>query len=302
VGGVNYLRNQPDLGDEPRAAVRAALDAAWVKDTGEPPRFVLHLGDMVDDGRYPSHWTQFLSEYGTGKWAPLRDMPLLPTIGNHEMANDTAHGKPNYDAVFDRNRFYVVDLPHAAVIVLDSNRLVDMGQHIDDDRQDALYRQWFVGSESCGPSWLERVLQTRTDRPFKIVAMHHPLLTLSMHDKDWYSASFGRDLAAKRRELLSVLKDHGVQLVLSGHEHLYEHNRLRHRKDDTERLLHQVISSGGGAVVRPETPPDVRQERLARYHAQGIAMEPVRQRSTYHYSRVQDVSRAYVDGSDHNRT
>jgi len=84
-----------------------------------------------------------------------------------------------------------------------------------------------------------------------------------------------------------VLTNHGVQLVLSGHEHLYERNRLRYRQDRTERLLHQVISSGGGAVVRPETPADVRRERLARYHDQGIPIEPVLQRSVYHYSRVQ---------------
>lgn len=288
VGGINYLRHRPDLGAEPRAAVRTALRQAWQASRAAPPdrvpRFVLHLGDMVEDGRYPAHWSRFVDEYAAGEQALPRTMPFLPTIGNHEMANDTVYGKPNYDALFDRGRFYVIDLPHAAVIVLDSNRLVDMGQYLDDDRQEAIYRQWFVGEDE--PAWLERVLQARADRPFKIVAMHHPLLTLAMHDTDWYSAANGRSLAAKRRALLDVLKAHGVQLVLSGHEHLYARNQLRYRKEEREWLLHQIISSGGGAVVRPETPPAVRQQRLARYHAQGIAMEPVMQRSVYHYSRV----------------
>lgn len=284
VGGFNYLRHQPDLGAAPRAAVRTALDAAWTASSDAPPRFLLHLGDLVDDGRRPAHWTGFLDEYAADEDALLRTMPVRPAIGNHEFANDTTYGKPNYDALFDAERFYVIDLPHAAIVVLDSNRLVDMDQYLDDDRQEALFRKWFVGEDE--PAWLERVLAARADRPFKIVAMHHPVLTLAMHDKDWYSPANGPDLAAKRRALLDVLKAHGVQLVLAGHEHLYERNRLRYRQDRAERLLHQVISSGGGAVVRPETPAAARERRLARYHAQGIPIEPVMQRSVYHYSRV----------------
>lgn len=285
VGGINYLRHQPDLGATPRAAVRTALRDAWTAPADAPPRFLLQLGDWVDDGRRPDHWTQFLDEYASGDDALLHTMPVRPTIGNHEFANDTTYGKPNYDAVFDAARFYVIDLPHAAIFVLDSNRLVDMDQYLDDDRQEALFRRWFVGAAE--PAWLERELAARADRPFKIVAMHHPVLTLAMHDKDWYNDANGSDLSAKRRGLLDVLTDHGVQLVLSGHEHLYERNRLRYRADGTERLLHQVISSGGGAVVRPETPADVRNERLARYHDQGIPIEPVMQRSVHHYSRVE---------------
>ncbi len=284
AGGINYLRHQPDLGDKPRAAVRAALHDAWAAPADPRPRFLLQLGDWVDDGRRPDHWTQFLDEYAAADEALLRTMPVRPTIGNHEYANDTTYGKPNFDAVFDAARFYVIDLPHAAIFVLDSNRLVDMDQYLDEDRQEALFRRWFVGDDE--PAWLERELAKRADRPFKIVAMHHPVLTLAMHDKDWYSAANGKDLPAKRRALLEVLKDHGVQLVLSGHEHLYERNQLRYRQDEGERLLHQVISSGGGAVVRPETPADVRAERIARYHEQGIAIEPILQRSVYHYSRV----------------
>ena len=289
VGGINYLRHQPDLGAKPRAAVRTALHDAWAAPANLQPRFLLQLGDWVDDGRRPDHWTQFLGEYTAADEALLRTMPVRPTIGNHEYANDTTHGKPNFDALFDAARFYVIDLPHAAIFVLDSNRLVDMDQYLDADRQEALFRQWFVGDGA--PSWLERELAKRADRPFKIVAMHHPVLTLAMHDKDWYNAANGRDLPAKRRALLDVLKDHGVQLVLSGHEHLYERNRLRYRQSESEqgegeRRLHQVISSGGGAVVRPETPADVRAERIARYREQGIAIEPILQRSVYHYSRV----------------
>jgi len=285
VGGINYLRHQPDLGAKPRAAVRAALDAAWTAPSDAPPHFLLHLGDfVVDDGRRPAHWTRFLDEYATGRDALLQTMPVRPVIGNHEFANDTTYGKPNYDAVFDAERFYVIDLPHAAIFVLDSNRLVDMDQYLDDEQQETLFHRWFVGDDE--PAWLERELAKRADRPFKIVAMHHPVLTLAMHDSDWYSAANGKDLPAKRRALLDVLKDHGVQLVLSGHEHLYERNRLRYRQGEGERLLHQVISSGGGAVVRPETPADVRGARLARYHEQGIPIEPVMQQSVYHYSRV----------------
>lgn len=287
VGGINYLRNQPDLGATPRAAVRTALREEWTASPSDDPRFVVHLGDMVaGDGRYPSHWTRFLEEYGSGEQSLLRRTPVLPTIGNHEVANDTSYGWPNYDAVFDYDRFYVVDLPHAALIVMDSNRLVDMAHQVDEDRQEHIFRQWFVGDADSGPSWLERVLAARSDRPFKIVAIHHPLLTLSFHDKDWYSEGNGPALPAKRKALLETLREHGVQLVLSGHEHLYEHNRLRYEADGETQGLHQIISSGGGAVVRPPGPTASRTNRLDRYHEQGIDLEPVTHRSVYHYTRL----------------
>jgi hypothetical protein len=259
----------------------------------------------LHDGRIADHWTRFLRAYGAGDGGLLDTLAVLPVVGNHEVANDTTYGWPNYAAVFDYGRFYTVDLPHAVVVVLDSNRLVDMDQLLDDDQQDRLFRRWFVGDAASGPSWLERVLAARADRPFKIVAMHHPLFTTSFHEKDWRDPANGRDLMAKRTALARTLKAHGVQLLLAGHEHLYEHNvhvydaagpeargdaeaggDAEAKGDAEARALHQVISSGGGAVVRPETPPDVLARRLASSRAAGLPFAPVMQRSVYHYTRV----------------
>jgi hypothetical protein len=281
VGGINYLRQKPDYGAKARAAVRQALRrAARSTDT----RFLLHLGDLnAHDGRYPAHWARFLREYRHGDEALLHTYPLLPVIGNHETANDSTYGWPNYEAVFDYGRFYTVDLPHAALFVLDSNVLVDHNRDLDDATQERLFQRYFVGTEASGPSWLERQLEARADRPFKIVALHHPLLTVHKHESNWRSAANGPELLAKRKKLLRLLQRHGVQVILSGHEHIYAHNVLR---GGCAPDVHQIVSSGAGAAVRPPVSQETRAERLERYRRQGLAVETVRQRSAYHYTRA----------------
>lgn len=281
VGGINYLRQKPDLGARERTAVRQAMHRA-ARET--PPRFILHVGDMAShDGRYAEHWATFLQEYGSDDDALLRTYPFLPALGNHDMANNTTYGWPNYDAIFDYPRFYVKDLPGAALFVLDSNFLVDQTGSEPAALMEQRFAEYFVGTEDA-PSWLERELEKRADVPLKIVAMHHPLATLSWHERDYHKPDYGPDLLDKRQQLLQLLQEHQVDVQLAGHEHLYEHNVIAHCPDGRPHALHTVISSGGGARVRAPATPDELQSRKARYRAQGFDIELETQVSDYHYT------------------
>ena len=290
VGGINYLRGAPDYGAARRAAVRKAL---WNAAQDTDPAFLLHLGDMVpDDGRRPKDWDLFLREHTAPETPLLTTYPFLPVLGNHEVAND-ADGWANYDAVFDYPRFYAVDLPHAALFVLDSNFIVDQAHALDEAEQEALFEKWFVSSDPDRPAWLERELAARADIPFKIVAMHHPPISFSAHIKDWSEASFGKALLEKRRRLLAMLQRHGVQVILSGHEHLYEHNLL-YSGDDAADVIHSVICSGGGVPPRSKASEAEFAERLAHYEAEGLQVEPLVQESVHHFSRVDVTADALV--------
>jgi hypothetical protein len=285
VGGVNYLRRTPDYGAKERQMVRNAIYAEAKRSKID---FILSVGDMIDDGRRPSHWEIFLRENKI-ELPLLLDFPFLPIIGNHERANDLTYGFPNYEAIFVYPRFYVLDFPDVALFVVDSNFIIDQNQFIDDDEQDALFEKWFVSGEgSEQPAWLERELASR-DQVFKIVIMHHPPISLGKHHSDWTKPSYGRNLKEKRQQLLNLFHKQGVQLVLCGHEHLYEHNILRYSLNEhaTEREIHFIVSGSGGAPTRACNDECKLKKFLQGYLDEGFNVFLVKQEEIYNYCLIE---------------
>lgn len=284
LGALNYGLSVPDYGNyERRFMQKALLHAAQDRN----PEFFVHLGDMAaHDGRRPAHWATFLEEYHDPDDS-LSAYPFLPVIGNHEYANSEV-GRYNYDAIFDYPPFYVQDMPNGAVFVLNSSFIVDQHDFLTDAEQADLFEEWFVDSDPGEQAWLEEQLAQRENRSFKVVAMHHPLFSFGRHSENWYQRKYGENLVERRAQLLDLLAEYRVQLVLSGHEHLYEHTVLQVPEDSLQEVpLHQVISSGGGTPVRP---PSLRSEidrRFQRYTDEGYDLERVMQRSVYHYTAVQ---------------
>jgi hypothetical protein len=277
-GGINYLRRTPHYGVEERRMVR---DAIYEEAKSSGVDFVFHGGDMVTDGRRPSHWAKFVRENKMER--PLAtEFPLLPVIGNHEKANDPVHGLPNYKAIFEYPQFYVLDFPDVAVFVVDSDVVVDQYQFINDDEQDALFHQWFVSDEgSEPPAWLERELASR-NQLFKIVVMHHPPISFARHHSDWLKPSYGRELKQKRKQFLSMLQQQEVQLILSCHDHLYEHSVVRVSTHEGPGI-HVIVSGGGGVPLRSGSDAEKREKYQQNYVAEGLEVKLIRQEVIYHY-------------------
>lgn len=286
VGAIDWLRREPDYGGVERRLVR---DAVYGEVVEEWPDFVVNLGDIcLNDGRLPKHWRTFLEENRVD--VPLLDkVAYIPVIGNHERANDEEYGYPNFRAVFDYPRFYVLDFPDLALFVIDSNLLVDQKHHIDDEEQDALFEKWFVaGPDAPQPGWLESELARRQQK-FKIVMMHHPPVSIGRHNGDWTDSGHGNELPEKRRRLLNLFFEEGVQLVFSGHEHIYQHNVVRRRSDEGAGAaeLHVLVTSGGGAPIRAlYREKNVETARRA-YLREGFIVDVAAQFETHHYSRVE---------------
>jgi hypothetical protein len=290
VGGVNWLRHTPDYGGKERRLVR---DAVYAEVLDSQPDFLVDLGDIcMYDGRRPSHWEKFIQENRFD--VPLLDeVAFVPVIGNHDRANDEEYGYPNFRAVFDFPRFYVLDYPDLALFVLDSDFLLDQNQHIDDEIQDGLFEKWFVSAQGASePSWLESELAKR-DQKFKVVAMHHPLATVGGHFFDWTNPNYGRNLIEKRRQLLELLFDEGVQLLLAGHEHLYQHNVIERPARDG--AIHMLITSGGGAPIRSLPDKEEITKRLESFDEQGFEVNNVTNYFVHHYSIVEiDTGRLVI--------
>jgi hypothetical protein len=276
IGLDNWIRHVPDYGVDQRRMVR---DALYAEVKRSDAAFIMNVGDVsAHDGRRPLHWEIFLRENRIE--SPLLDeIPFLPVIGNHEHANDKTFGFPNYQAVFEYPRFYVIEFVDAALFVLDSNFLVDQKEYIPDDEQDELFKKWFVSGPGDPPSWLEEQLSAY-DKPFKLVAIHHPMITCAMHTHDWSKPVNGRNLEKKRGELIDLLQKRGVQLVMSGHDHLYQHNILNHPSGEN---IHFLVGGGGGAPTRRVKSESTRENCRQYYESVGLDVDFYRHERIHHY-------------------
>jgi Calcineurin-like phosphoesterase len=277
VGGINHIRHVPDKGLKNRRLMR---DRVYERAISNNADFVMMLGDIVGtDGRYDRHWEMFLEEYKFNHRF-LNDIPVLPVVGNHEVANDTIYGFKNYESVFGMPRFYTVEFKDLVIYVLDSDYIIDQKDLIPDDIQEDLFKTWFVSENQNKKSWLEKELSSH-DQKFKIIAMHHSPFMLGWHFKDWYAEKNGNDLVGKRKKLIDLLDKHNVQVVFSGHEHYYQHNVLKGKND-----IHFIISSGGGVPIRALPSEQSIRQKLTQYASEGYKIEVFKQESVNHYTSV----------------
>lgn len=280
IGGIEALRGDTEFGKKERILVRQAIYNEAKRSGAD---FLLS-SEFVYDGRYPHEWLRFLKEIE--EHPLLNEIPLLPVIGNHDFYGDTEFGKRNYEYVFDYPPFYTLEFPDMVLIVVNSGILLDQNQLIDDDEQDALFSRWYV-SDDGNPekSWLENVL-INTDKTFTILSMHHTLISSGIHHSDWDNTDNGRNLHEKRQKLIALLKEYGVQLILSGHEHHYEHYVLNYQKEGKQEM-HFVVGGGGGVPLRNIPDQTVIDRYLIEYSNNGFDVEQVKLEKIFNYSLVE---------------
>ena len=177
------------------------------------PDFAIQTGDLVANGEVSSQWDEY--------WQTIRefahDVPYYPALGNHERK-----GAPYY-RYFDVQQEYSFDYGNAHFVALDSNRPASQ----------------FKAQEA----WLRKDLMKHRDAAWRIVFFHHtPYTCVAMPARRVESAKL-------RARLEPIFKVCHVQLVLSGHDHNYQH----HLADG----IHYIVTGGGGAPlydIKVDTP------------------------------------------------
>jgi hypothetical protein len=170
-----------------------------------PFELTLMLGDNMYGGERPDDFVEKFER----PYKPLLDagVKFYAALGNHDDPNQRFYKPFNMNG----ERYYSFKAPRGSVrfFALDSN-YVDKTQL----------------------AWLEKDLSA-SDSEWKICFFHHPL----------YSSgdTHGSNLAL-REQLEPLFLKHGVDLVLTGHEHFYE--RLKPQKS-----IHYIIS-GSAAKLR----------------------------------------------------
>ncbi len=204
-----WIVGDSGTGDAVQLAVR---DAMLRHVGGTPPAIFLHLGDMAyDSGTRPQFTEAFFAPYAD----LLPHLPVWPTMGNHEgLSSDSGtQTGPYYDAYVLPTRgeagglpsgteaYYSFDHGNVHFVVLDSH---------DSPRT--------YGGAML--QWLQRDLAA-TQQEWLVAYWHHPPYSKGTHDSD-----FDPQETDMRTYAVPMLEAAGVDLVLSGHSHVYERSFL----------------------------------------------------------------------------
>jgi phosphodiesterase/alkaline phosphatase D-like protein len=192
------------------------------------PNFVIHVGDVVDNGPDKKEWVHELF----GPSAPLlARVAVFPAIGNHE--RNHAHyykyfslPKPEY--------YYRYRYGNADFFVVDSNKSLK------------------PGTEQY--QWLDREL-AKSDAKWKFAYHHHPAYSSDDDDygNTWRGDSTFGDMNA--RNLVTLYEKHNVDVVFNGHIHVYERSwPVRAGKVDRKTGVVYVTSGGGGGSLENFAP------------------------------------------------
>ncbi|MCZ6681503.1 MAG: metallophosphoesterase [Candidatus Poribacteria bacterium] len=184
------------------------------------PDLVIHTGDLVSKGRKDDEWDTFFEVID-----PLaQKVPYYTIRGNHD------RGRHNYEKRFappndsGTDRYYAFDHKNVHFIALDTNQS--------------------IGKMSPQRYWLEKNLSS-TDKPHVVAFFHHPP----------FGVTKGRgDNKRVKNAFHDLFVRHSVNLVVSGHDHLYYR---------TQRNGITYITTGGGGAplydvdnMLPQLPSD----------------------------------------------
>jgi Bacterial Ig domain/Calcineurin-like phosphoesterase len=198
---VNTNTFTPTSGTTPAAGRPFVMVAAGDGASGEPnanavtdliasmdPNLFLYLGDVYNDGTA----TEFHNWYGTGSnyYSQFRSI-TNPTIGNHEYQGLQA---PGY---FD----YWDNIPHYYSFNA-------AGWHFINLDTTSQYNQVLPGSEQY--DWLVQDLEFNT-AVCTIAYFHHPVFNVGAEGE-----------SPRMNDIWTLLADHGVDVVLAGHDHDYQ--------------------------------------------------------------------------------
>jgi hypothetical protein len=211
------------------AIVRAMLERADGAD------FVLNTGDMVANGAESDDWQELFDVES----ALLRELPIFPTLGNHELYLRGV-GLPSFirytrvpDECGGADTYYGFTWGNVRFLVLDSN---DDWSDVEGEQ-----RRWLVA----------QLLAAERDEAVRhvMIALHHGPLSSGAHGGHPDMLSTG---------VVDLFRDHGVSLVLSGHDHMYERGEAIGVK--------YIVSGGGGAPLYEDNDPIPHQQTFEAVH------------------------------------
>ncbi len=217
-------------GTEMQATVHREMEK-YTSRQKKPPDLFIHVGDMAYfNGTDDEFHFNFFGPYGR----TLRNTVFWPAMGNHE--GGTSSGPAATGPYFDNfvlpangeagghpsgtEAYYSYNFGNAHFVVLNS---------YDEDRSPG----------GAMAAWLTADLQqTRADWIFAY--WHHAPCTKGSHDSDAEP-----ELIEMRENFMPILEEGGVDMVFSGHSHIYERSMLIDKAYATPTIAEGVVVDDG---------------------------------------------------------
>lgn len=187
------------------------------------PNFMLHCGDVVDNGHAKNQWIKDLFEPMS---VLTSRVPMFPVIGNHE---GNSHWYYDYFSLPKPEYCYTFEYGNAQFFMIDSNKS--------------------LAKNSEQYQWLEDVL-SKSKATWKITCHHHPCYTSDNDDYgDREKGERNADLTwgdKNAQNLVPLYEKYGVDFAFNGHVHNYERTWPIYGMTINQKKGVRYITSGGG--------------------------------------------------------
>ena len=253
------LSHSPTWGPEAKVVAAMVDKVDSLRAHGEYVAAVINSGDLVNDGRYPSHWQRFLKIH-----KPLDTrVPCFAVPGNHERT-DTEDGVANWRSATglptsgDR-LYYCFDTADGWVrfIALDSNPMADPA-HLWTREVQIKYSDEEI-------NWM--VARLKEHRGPAFIFMHHPPFSVGFHHDEWQADSV---LVLRRERMMNALHEAGIGVLVAGHVHAYERALFTWK----DAVLVVLVSGGGGAPLHQIPSPALAAQQFAEYKVANSTVDP----------------------------
>jgi hypothetical protein len=154
----------------------------------EKPFFVLHTGDIVNNGRKPNEWLDFFSASQF-----MHNSTLYTSLGNHEYYGEHYF---KFFSLPNDEYWYSFDSGPVHFVALDSNI------------RNSLRISQII--------WLIKDLRSN-EKSFTIIFFHHPLYSSGNHGSTFYLRLFWGP----------IFNFFDVDIIFNGHDHSYERGDVR---------------------------------------------------------------------------
>jgi len=180
---------------------------------------------LLGDNAYPDGDPRLLDQTVFGPYADvLRRARLCALLGNHDVKDGNASGQVR--ALGMPGRWYSRTFGDLLLVCLDTNRVGSAQQR----------------------SWLESTLRGASQR-WRVAALHAPAYSAGKHgSNEQVRSTWG-----------PLFEEHGVQLVVAGHDHNYQVSR-------PQRGVTYLVSGGGGGGLYRARPASFTAELAVEHH------------------------------------
>ena len=222
--------------------------------TNDPIKFVVQSGDAVLDGRSANQLN--VSYAPVINQLTAADVPYFLAVGNHDVRTSTS--LTDSDRVKGLKNYFAAN---AKLIPAEGSprRLNGYPTYaVGYGNTFLLFFDSIIANDTVQLNWIRQQLEGLDRRRYvNVVAIcHHPAFSSGPHG----GTTVELQTTAMRTLYMPLFRKHHVKLLLTGHEHLFEHWVERYSDATGPHRIDEIVSGGGGAPLYGYTgEPDLRQ-------------------------------------------